>query len=291
MFSTANEYAMKYTDPVITYAKTINDEVWYSNGAFVILNDEGWVLTVFHLWDFWNKFLQDEPYIQNYYQQINQIQQNNLLSKADKKKKLSKINKDPSWLTNTSFWWGADDRKLLDVVALEEADLVLGRLEPFYPNADMCYPVIKNPKNLKPGTSLCKLGFPFNNADATYDAETNCFNISENVLPMTFFPLEGIYTRNRFLGQSENGKYEIKFLETSSPGLKGQSGGPIFDTKGVLWGIQCKTEFFDLDFCPTVVINGRNVVENQFLNVGLGIHPEVIVQFLSENGIDFKISD
>jgi hypothetical protein len=37
--------------------------------------------------------------------------------------------------------------------------------------------------------------------------------------------------------------------------------------------------------------NGKEVEENQFLNVGLGVHPEVIVAFLTANGISFKLSD
>ena len=35
------------------------------------------------------------------------------------------------------------------------------------------------------------------------------------------FPIDGISTKNIGAGRSRNGKYEIKFLETSSPGLKG----------------------------------------------------------------------
>jgi len=174
---------------------------------------------------------------------------------------------------------------------LEKADLVIGRLEPFNPDTNTHYPFIKNPKYIKPGTSLCKLGFPFHDANATYDSDTNCFNISENVLPMPFFPMEGIYTRDLFAGKSKDGKYEIKFLETSSSGLKGQSGGPIFDSNGVLWAIQCRTHNLDLGFSPTIVKNGKSIVENQFLNVGIGIHPEIIIKFLNENNIDFKLTD
>lgn len=291
MFSMANELARQYTEPTITFAKTIDDKVLCSSGAFVLLNENGWIITVAHLWDYFAKFVDDESSIKKYYEEIDHIQKNNSLSKADKKKKLSKIKKDSTWLTNVSFWWGADYRKLVDTVIFAEADLAIGRLEPFDPDPNKYYPFIKNPENIKPGTSLCKLGFPFHEATATYDGDTNCFNIGENVLPMPFFPMEGIYTRDLFAGKSKDGKYDINFLETSSPGLRGQSGGPIFDSNGVLWAIQCRTNNLDLGFSPTIIRNGKSIVENQFLNVGIGIHPRVIVQFLNENNVNFKLAD
>lgn len=35
----------------------------------------------------------------------------------------------------------------------------------------------------------------------------------------------------------------------------------------------------------------RQVEENQFLNVGLAIHPMVLTKFLNEHGVDFELSD
>lgn len=93
------------------------------------------------------------------------------------------------------------------------------------------------------------------------------------------------------IGKSKDGKYEIKFLETSSPGLRGQSGGPIFDSKGTIWAVQSQTMHLQLGFSPKIQKNGHEVEENQFLNVGLGIHPELIVAFLRDNNIKFDISD
>jgi hypothetical protein len=39
---------------------------------------------------------------------------------------------------------------------------------------------------------------------------------------------------------------KVKFIETSTPGLRGQSGGPLFDAKGEIWGIQSRTNFLEL---------------------------------------------
>jgi hypothetical protein len=175
-------------------------------------------------------------------------------------------------------------------VALPEADLLVGRLEPFDPASVPTYPVIKDPSNLRLGTSLCKLGYPFHEISATFDESKNAFRLAPDALPIPRFPIEGIYTRNCFTGKS-SGKYDVKFLETSTPGLRGQSGGSIFDHKGTVWAVQSHTRHLPLGFSPKVKKNSKEVEENQFLNVGLGIHPEILVQFLNDNNIRFDISN
>jgi len=170
--------------------------------------------------------------------------------------------------------------------------LVIGRLEPFNQKIISTYPVLKDPAlNLNIGTSLCKLGYPFHDIKASFNDTKNTFELAPGSVPLPLFPIEGIYTRNIIAGKSKNGKYDIKFLETSTPGLRGQSGGPIFDSNGVVWALQSRTNHFPLGFSPKIRKNGKEVEENQFLNVGWGIHPELIVAFLSDNGIKFRLSD
>jgi len=119
------------------------------------------------------------------------------------------------------------------------------------------------------------------------------FKLARGTLPLPLFPIEGIYTRNVITGKSKDGKYQIKFLETSSPGLRGQSGGPIFDVKGTVWAVQSRTASFPLGFSPKIKQKGKGkeVEEHQFLNVGWGVHPELIVVFLKDNGVKFNLSD
>ncbi len=154
------------------------------------------------------------------------------------------------------------------------------------------YPILKDPKsNLDPGTSLCKLGYPFHEIKATFNESTHIFDLAPGTLPLPFFPIDGIYTRNVVTGKSKDGKYEIKFLETSSPGLRGQSGGPIFDMKGTVWAVQSRTIHFPLGFSPKVQQTQKEVKEHQFLNVGWGIHPELIIACLTDNHVKFTLSD
>ena len=197
---------------------------------------------------------------------------------------------DKKWITHNSFWWAGDGVNIKDVKHLPEGDLVVGQLDPFYPGQITRYPVFKNPANIKTGTSLCKLGFPFHEIKTTFD-DAKGFRLEDGSLPIPFFPIEGIYTRDVVHGKSRDGRYVLKYLETSTPGLRGQSGGPTFDVKGTIWAIQSRTEHLPLGFTPVINKDSKPVEEHQFLNAGLGVHPELITAFLTDNGINFNISD
>ena len=259
MFSNAYKLASCFTQPLITSTRSFDKTVKCQCGAFIILNDEGWVITVAHLFQPYLAFQQHTKQVAAYKKQLHAIQQDQKLNPKEKSKRIARLKTNPKWVTNYTLWWGRDGIQLKDIKSLPEGDLVIGRLEPFDPKTISTYPVLKDPKsNLDPGTSLCKLGYPFHKKiEATFDETTNMFKFARGTLPLPLFPIEGIYTRNVTTGKSKDGKYDIKFLETSSPGLRGQSGGPIFDVKGTVWAVQSKTAHFPLGFSPKVKQKGK----------------------------------
>lgn len=291
MFSKAYELASNFTNPVIVSIRFYDKKVECTGGAYVVVNDEGWIITVAHIAESFTAFQQHAKELKTYEEKLAEVQLDKSLTVKQRNKKLRQLKPNPKWIVNHSFWWGWDGMSLKDIRVLPEGDLLVGRLEPFNPTMVKTYPIFKDPaKGLRIGTSLCKLGYPFHELKASFDDKKGIFELAPGVVPLPRFPLEGIYTRNFLAGASKDGRYEIKFLETSSPGLKGQSGGPIFDTEGTVWAIQSRTHNFPLGFSPKIKRNGREVEENQFLNVGLGVHTKLVVAFLSDNGISFKLS-
>ena len=291
MFADAYEKASHFTQPLIVSVRHFDGMVSCSLGAFVILNPEGWVVTTAHLLEALPAHEQHTKEIVAHKEQISAIEQNPRLNTKQKRNQISRLKSNQKWITNHSFWWGKDGVQCKQLMVLPVADLAIAQLDPFDPDTVKTYPVLKNPSNLPLGSSLCKLGFPFHEIRATFDEDKNSFVLAPGTLPVPRFPIEGIYTRNVEVEKPKDAKYEIKFLETSSPGLRGQSGGPIFDVKGTVWAIQSKTVHFPLGFSPKVKKNGREVEENQFLNVGWGVHPETLLAFLTDNGIKFTMSD
>jgi len=97
----------------------------------------------------------------------------------------------------------------------------------------------KDTVGLKQGKFLCRLGFPFPEfSNFTYDQTTNSIQwskVGKDATPI--FPIEGMVTRHL---ASQTG--QVFGFEMSTPGLRGQSGGPAFDLEGHIWGMQFATK-------------------------------------------------
>ncbi len=146
----------------------------------------------------------------------------------------------------------------------------------------------KDGSALKQGKFLCRLGFPFPEfTNFRYNPDTDNIEWTHTGKSETpRFPIEGMLTRHLI----HDGR--IMGLELSTPGLKGQSGGPLFDQRGIVCGMQTGTNHLHLGFDMKnfeLKTNGRTIrVNNQpFLNVGHCLHVDIIKEFLHTNGIRF----
>ena len=295
MFADAYELASKFAQPLVVSARLQDGTVQSSVGTFVILNRDGWVLTAAHLVEVLRAHQQHSKRIAEYEQRQAALEaaQSKNEAEARRLRELSQVTKpNPKWITNCALWWGRDGITHSEIVGFPAADLAAVRLEPFEPDQVEAYPVMKDPSKLRFGTSLCRLGFPFHSVATSFDETTGGFTIDSSAIPFPRFPIEGIYTRNVILRKADDTELGVKFLETSSPGLRGQSGGPVFDTEGTVWAIQAKTKHLDLGFKPTIETeDGKQIEESQFLSVGWGVHPDTITAFLRDNDIAFQLSD
>jgi len=156
-----------------------------------------------------------------------------------------------------------------------------------------CARFLRDGNNIKQGKFLCRLGFPFpefNNF--IFNTETDDIewtNTGVSVSPR--FPIEGMVTR--FLADQQQGLFGI---EMSTPGLRGQSGGPLFNSKGTVYGMQFSTKHlhlgFDLVDKEIMLNNGiKKVSDYSFIHLGQCIHVNAIKAFLAEHKVDFYEED
>lgn len=281
MFTKPLKEVMEYTRPLVISTRSIDGKVQSSCGTYIILNDEGWIMTAAHILIPMIQFQQHKAEVSKYQEELQKID-NSKLSEKQKKQKTKQLKKNNGWITNISYWWG-DDKIKVDGLKHKpnlENDIAIGRIENFEKNSVKCFPKIIDPKKVQTGRSLCKLGFPFPNLNPTF--KDGKFNLQNPQI--TFFPLEGMFTRNIIINNKKS------FLESSSPGLRGQSGGPWIDKEGNLWAIQSQTQHIDLEFKAPIKRGNKIVEENQVINLGLGIHPEVIIQFLRDHKVKFEVA-
>jgi len=269
MFVEAIEKASSFTFPVIISNKYQDGSISSSLAAFIILNEEGWMLTAAHIV---RETSLHQAHLKEYH---NYIQGEGTVL-------------NPKWILNHSLWFGADHHRVHQFFVLPDNDLAIGKIENFNPGFVKEYPRFISPAAVKTGRSLCKLGFPFYDIQATFSE--NIFRYDPGLFPVPRFPYEGMVTRiiSGAPGQmNPEQAQETLWIETSSPGLRGQSGGPLFDTKGRVWGIQSMTRHLPLGFSPSVQKNGVTVEENQFINLGWCAHVQAVLNFLDQHGVKY----
>lgn len=147
---------------------------------------------------------------------------------------------------------------------------------------------LKDSSTIRQGEFLCRLGFPF--------PEFTNFKFNESVDDIEWtqegitgsprFPMDGMVTR--FLAD-ESGLFGI---ELSTPGLKGQSGGPLFNKEGIVYGMQFSTKHLHLGFDlidKEIVSNNKTkkVSDYSFLHLGQCIHVDTIKAFLKEKQVKY----
>jgi hypothetical protein len=148
---------------------------------------------------------------------------------------------------------------------------------------------LKDASLIKQGKFLCRLGFPFPEfSNFEYSEEKDDIEwIEQGQKNTPRFPIEGMITR-KVMGATgvPNG------IEMSTPGLRGQSGGPLFDQNGIVYGMQSSTHHLHLGFDikdKEIRDGGRikKVSNHPFLHLGNCVHVDIIKNFLKEKNVKF----
>lgn len=298
MFVNSIEKVTNFTRPIRSITRKYGSkEVMPGCATCIIVNDEGWVLTCKHVMEV---FRQAES-INNRYKQfmaevavlpaMSDSKKRRAITALEQKYGYSKSNPCPIQIKYT-FDNIVDKSSSITVVECGYADLALVKFIGF--NRVLCntFPVFKdNPAELKQGLSLCRLGFPypeFNNFQ--YNVQTDDIewtNTGKANSPL--FPIDGILTRH---AADANG--HIVGLELSTPGLKGQSGGPLFNKDGLVCGIQSSTKSLPLGFDQVnreIMVEGKKkkVSNYPFLHLGICVHVDLVKRFMDENGVKYLV--
>lgn len=290
MFTRACAEGNRFTFPVVISSRRWSGRVESGVACFVLLNDGGWIVTSAHVFAGLQEATNHAPLIAAHAAEIARIDADAAMSAGQKEATVERHSRraDPNWMTHHSMWWAKDGVRVVDLYADGDRDLAVGRLEPFDPPPDQVYPVLKRPdRSFDPGRSLVRIGHPFHQIAVSFDAATNAFAINKSQLPK--FPLDGIFTRTVLL--SQDGRPPRRYVETSSPGLRGQSGGPLLDTDARLWGIQSRTEHIALGFNPEIEVGGTRQTVPQFINLGWASHVAELIAILDERRVAYSLSD
>lgn len=259
MFQRACEVAQCYTFPYVGLRSRSDGQVLSTVGAFVVVNPGGWAVTAKHI-----------------FEDIGRAEQS-IASGAGEEASLT--NHVEIWATGLQS--ETAPARVVEVKTHKYADVVAFRLDPFDLPPTARFPSLRTGP-ITPGLSVCRIGYPWNAVQGEF--RESAWSVSGFPVPM--FAIEGIVSRLMVETHPDGGS--ARYIQTSNPGLRGQSGGPLFDIDGRLCGLQSSTIHLDLDFDARYERDGDTIVERQFLNVGQAVHVDEVRRLLDENGIDYR---
>lgn len=285
MFAKAIQEVAGFTRAIHSISRNFEaQQVQRGSATLFFVNDQGYALTCKHVAQWLS-----------HADKINKVFSQYLAGKKDLKKHKQLayqlgLKSDKTSEMRVTFVDCVDQIKNLKIHTHPEYDLALIKFEGFEKTLFTNQPkFLKDTISVHPGDMLCRLGFPF--------PEFSNFqlNLEKDVLEWTAkgnarsprFPIEGMVTR--FLGD-KNGK--IYGIEMSTPGLRGQSGGPLFDAQGRIIGMQSRTKHLHLGFDieeKSIIAHGKEkkVNDYSFIHLGECIHVSVIKEFLDQHQVSF----
>lgn len=291
MFIRAIEIAAEFTRPMHIIQRTYESIIVQPGAATLfIVNSDGWALTCRHVAEFIpvaNQIAQKHStFLQEF--TLNRGKKKDKQIRRELEKKYQYTNQTTIEIKNL-FVNCVEGKLDLDIISHPNVDVALIHFKNFSKLICTSFPVFpKDTSTLKQGKFLCRLGFPFPEfTNFEYNSTTDSIQWTKTGKDHTpRFPIEGMLTRHLL---DSSGK--VFGFELSTAGLRGQSGGPAFDTDGRVWGMQSATNHLDLDFDihKDVIRNGqlKKVTDYAFLHVGHCIHVDVLKEFMRNNNVTF----
>jgi hypothetical protein len=289
MFVNAIEEVSRYTRPIHTISRNYNEKT-VSPGAATLffVNEFGCAVTCRHVVDLIGNRGNINAHYENFVRERTPLGSNNKRMKEleakynyhhDTMVQLSERFVDCTTEPSINYRWINHPKYDLSILVFENFK------NPAYSSHAV---FLKDTSSLKQGKYLCRLGFPFPEfTNFQYNETTDNIEWTNTGIPVTpRFPIEGMLTRH----MADAGR--IVGIELSTPGLKGQSGGPLFNAEGLICGMQSSTQHLHLGFdMKNFEYNagGKKIkVTNQpFMHVGQCVHADIIKEFLAANAIKF----
>jgi len=81
---------------------------------------------------------------------------------------------------------------------------------------------------------------------------------------------------------------DISFMDVAHVCREGQSGGPIYDAEGVVWGVQDRTHHVPLGF--NLKRADGTLLPEQVINLGIGAHVQTVLSLMDSMGVKYRVA-
>lgn len=297
MFENAIAEVRNYTRPILGATRQFNGALFPSSATMFFVNDEGVALTCKHVVPLFKAVNELGPKFQEFNKRVKDLPKDH--TRANK---ISFIKKEFGYENDTVVEAALNlvhsfqgDSLTIHIESHPGTsihhDLAIIRFEGYKEKSYLNHArFARDMTSVVPGKYMCRLGYPFIQYT---NFEVNANNALEFTNKGTMytppFPIDGMVTRLIRDGQG------VPSIELSSPGLKGQSGGPLFDVGGLVYGVQSITRHLNLDFSINKLSkDGKKTGEidhRPHFHVGGCVHGDVIKEFMTSRGVKFTETD
>ena len=293
MFESAIEKVLQFTRPLHTISRTYGGLVMPGTATFFFVNDSGVAVTCKHVLN----LIPAADTINQTFAKF-KAERDKLPRDGKYKSNIRGLEMKYKYLPETTVQLKNNFLNCFDKIdeivchahpTLDLAILEFKGFNKIFYNSHASF--IKDSSIIKQGKYLCRIGYPFpefnnfrHNPDIDDIEWTNTGNPNS-----PSFPIDGIVTR--FV--ADPNLNSVTGIEMSTAGLRGQSGGPLFDTEGKIYGMQFATNHLHLGFDikeKEIIQDGKKtrVSNYPFLHTGICVHVDKIKEFLREHKVSFS---
>lgn len=291
MFVEAIKKVSEFTRPILTITREYDsDFVMPGAATMFFVNELGVAITCKHV----AEIIAQTEAVNNRYSQFKKEKESLPVSNKFKGKlrdleQKYRYQKNITIQIKNIFIGCVDKFNTFEIIAHPKYDLAVIKFNGFEKLDYKNYATfLKDDNQILQGRYLCRLGYPFPEfSNYKYNLEKDDIEwTAEGQTETPRFPIDGMITRH-LLNDGE-----IIGIELSTPGLRGQSGGPLFDTDGKIYGMQSMTHHLHLgfDIKEKEIFEGskkKKVSNHPFLHLGNCVHVNIIKSFLREKNIKF----
>jgi len=291
MFVNAIDKVNKFTRPIHTISREYGStEVIPGAATLFFVNELGYAITCKHV----ANVIAQADAVNKHYGEFNK-EEANLPSSGKYKRKYKDLEKKYKYRTGlttqikNTFVGCIDKFSSISIKMHPKYDVAILRFEGFTKLGYEKYATfLKDTSTIKQGKMLCRLGYPFPEfTNFRYNEKADDIEWTQEGKQSTpRFPMDGMITRRLLDSGLDVG------IELSTPGLRGQSGGPLFDENGIIYGMQASTHHLHLGFdIKDKEINfgaqKKKVSNYPFMHLGNCVHVDIIKAFLKEHNVKF----